>query len=312
MTKASPVAYDKTATAPTWDTFLERVVPDADVRRFVQKAIGYSMTGDVSEQVLFFLHGGGANGKSTFLNAILHALGDYGRQSAPDLLMFKYGNEHPTAQADLLGRRFVTTIEAQEGRRMAEVMVKQLTGGDMVTARRMREDFFSFAPTHKIWLAANHKPVIRGTDYAIWRRIRMVPFTVQIPAAEQDPMLPAKLEAELPGILRWAVEGCLAWQREGLEPPAAVRAAVDEYRSEMDTVGQFIEERCDLERTALTKSGVLRKSYEGWCEANGERPMSTTAFGLRLQEKGLRREHGRRGSSYEGIAVRIGGSDAPV
>jgi putative DNA primase/helicase len=305
LTKAAPVVYDEDATAPIWGRFLERVLPDSAVRWYVQKAAGYSMTGDVSEQALFFLHGAGANGKSTFLNVLMYTLGDYARQASPDLLMFKYGNEHPTALADLRGRRLVTTTEVQEGRRMAEVMVKQLTGGDRISARRMREDFSEFDPTHKIWLAANHKPVIRGTDHAIWRRIRLIPFTVQIPEAEQNPRLPKELKAEAAGILRWLIEGCLVWQQEGLDPPATVVAAVDEYRDEMDQVGQFIADRCDLDRTAVTTGSVLRKVYEAWCEANGERAMSTTAFGLRLQEKSVQRGRNRQGGrTYEGIGVR--------
>jgi putative DNA primase/helicase len=309
ITMSAPVTYSEVATAPTWEKFLERVLPDPDVRQYVQKAAGYSITGDVSEQVLFFPYGGGANGKSTLLNTLRRILGSYGRQASPDLLMFKYGNEHPTAMADLRGRRLVTTAEVQEGRRMAEVMVKQLTGGDTITARRMREDFSSFEPTHKIWLAANHKPIIRGTDHAIWRRIRLIPFTVEIPEAEQDPMLAKILETEAEGILRWLVVGCLMWQREGLESPAPIRAAVDDYRYEMDQVGQFIADRCDMNPTVLTGASVLRKAYEAWCEANGERPMSATAFGLRLQEKGLRRIRSRRGSEYEGIGIREGDVD---
>jgi P4 family phage/plasmid primase-like protien len=210
ITKLAPVEYNGAADAPTWKAALERWLPFEALRRFVQRLFGYALTGDVSEQVLPFLHGPGANGKTTMTNTALEMMGDYGQQAAPDLLLAKRGS-HPTELADLFGARLVASVEVEDGRRLAESLVKQLTGGDRIKARRMREDFWEFAPTHKVFLAANHKPVVRGTDHAIWRRIKLVPFDVVIPKGEQDSRLPKKLRAELPGILAWAVHGCLEW-----------------------------------------------------------------------------------------------------
>lgn len=306
LTKLTPIEYDPHAKAPIWRAFLDRITAgNPYLIGFLQKAVGYALTGDVSEQALFFLHGAGANGKTTFLNAILETVGDYGRQAAPDLLAAKYGIEHPTALADLRGCRFVASVEVEEGKRLAEVLVKQLTGGDRLKARHMREDFFEFSPTHKIFLAANHKPVIRGTDLAIWRRIRLVPFTVTIPEDEQDKALAAKLRAELPGILTWAVLGCLAWQEEGLKAPEAVRLATQQYREESDQVGLFLEECCVLDACAIVVARDLYAAYVKWSEENGERPRSQTNFGSRLRERGL--SSGRQGgggkASWHGVAL---------
>ncbi len=190
--KIAPVEYDPNAKAPVFQAFLEQVLPSEALRKFVQKAIGYSLTGDVSEQVLFFLHGTGANGKTTLMNVVLGLTGDYGKQAAPDLLVAK-GTTHPTELADLFGARCVASTEVEDGRKLAENLTKQLTGGDRIKARYMRQDFWEFDPTHKIWLSANHKPEVRGTDYAIWRRIKLIPFGVTIPKAEQDPRLPELL-----------------------------------------------------------------------------------------------------------------------
>jgi putative DNA primase/helicase len=206
ITKLAPVEYDEAATCPTWDGFLDRIMDhNRDVMGYLQRAVGYSLTGDVSEQVIWFLYGCGANGKSTFLGAILALLGDYAMQAVSDLLMAKNHEAHPTERADLFGKRFVCTIETEEGKRLAEALMKQMTGGDRMRARRMREDFWEFPPTHKIFLAANHKPTVRGTDHAVWRRIKLVPFTVRITDAEKDRQLPEKLKKEvLPG-LQWVV-----------------------------------------------------------------------------------------------------------
>src|SRR5215218_11171243 len=235
ITKIAPVEYDPEATAPVWAATLERTLPSEDVRQFFKKLCGYALSGDVSEHVLPFLYGTGANGKSTVLNALLEAAGEYGMQAAPDLLIAKRGG-HPTEVADLFGMRLVASIEVEEGQRLAEALVKSLTGGDKVRARRMRQDFWQFHPTHTAFLCTNHKPEIRGTDNAIWRRIRLIPFTETLPPAEQDKKLPEKLRSELSGILAWCVEGCLEWRREDLQAPDEVRRATGEYRAEMDVL----------------------------------------------------------------------------
>ncbi len=210
ITKLCHVVYDSDATCPRWIEFQDRICDGHEsLIAFKQRFYGYCLTGDVSEQVLLILYGGGANGKSTEVNTFLRLLGeDYAMKAPADFLMVKRG-EHPTAQAGLYGMRFVACVETDEGRRFAESMVKDLTGSERIRARRMREDFWEFDPTHKIILASNHKPTVRGTDHAIWRRIRLVPFAVTIPESEQDKSLPGKLLTELPGILAWCVRGCL-------------------------------------------------------------------------------------------------------
>jgi putative DNA primase/helicase len=285
ITKLAPVEYRPDAKAPTWARTLERVLPAPEVRAFFKRLCGYALTGSVSEQVLPVLYGTGANGKSTVLNALLAVLGDYGMQAAPDLLVAKKGS-HPTELADLFGMRFVASIEVEDGSRLAESLVKQLTGGDRVKARRMRQDFWEFEPTHKVLMACNHKPQVRGTDNAIWRRIRLVPFTETIPHAEQDGNLPNKLRAEAAGILAWAVEGCLEWRREGLQAPEEVRQATGAYRAEMDVLGAFLHECCELGAGHNEAAKDLYAAYSRWCEEGGERPETKRKFGSRLTERG--------------------------
>jgi putative DNA primase/helicase len=216
ITKLAPVEFHEEATCPLWEDCLERWMSGNRLLiKYLQRVIGYSLTGDVGKEQLWFLHGSGANGKSKFLGAILAMMGDYAMQAVSELLMQKSHESHPTERADLCGRRFVATIETEEGKRMAESLMKQLTGGDRMRARAMRQDFFEFPQTWKIFLAANHKPVIRGTDLATWRRIKLVPFNVTIPEAERDEGLAHKLKNERPGVLSWAVAGCVEIHRAG-------------------------------------------------------------------------------------------------
>ena len=277
--------YDPTAAAPTWAATLERVLPSAEVRAFFKRLCGYAISGDVSEHVLPVLYGTGANGKSTILNALLEAAGEYGMQAAPDLLIAKRGG-HPTEVADLFGMRVVASIEVEDGRRLAETLVKSLTGGDKVRARRMRQDFWQFDPTHTAFLCTNHKPEIRGNDAGIWRRIRLIPFTETIAPAEQDKRLPTKLRSELPGILAWAVEGCLEWQRDGLKAPEEVRKATGAYRSEMDVIGAFLRDECETQQGYSATFKEVFARYEEWCEEAGEKPETRRKFNARLKERG--------------------------
>src|SRR5829696_8977978 len=285
LTKMAGAGYNTGAAAPTWADTLERALPSQELRQFFKKLCGYAISGDVSEHILAVLYGTGANGKSTILNALLAAAGDYGMQAAPDLLVAKKGS-HPTEVADLFGMRLVASIEVEDGRRLAESLVKQLTGGDKVRARRMRQDFWQFDPTHKVFMAVNHKPEIRGTDTAIWRRLRLIPFTETIPPAEQDKKLPHKLEAELPGILAWAVEGSLEWRRQGLQAPAEVRRATGQYRSEMDVMGAFLQDECEIGKGLRVPFTALYARYEQWCEDGGERAETRRKFNARLKERG--------------------------
>jgi putative DNA primase/helicase len=303
LTKLAGAEYHPDAEAPTFDAFLRRVLPSEPVRAFVQRVVGYAITGDVSEQVLPFLWGGGANGKSTFINTVLSACGDYGMQAAPDLLLAKR-TAHPTELADLFGARFVASVEVEDGRRFAESLVKQLTGGDRIKARYMRQDFFEFDPTHKVFLVANHKPEVRGTDHAIWRRIKLVPFDVTIPKAEQDPRLPELLRAELPGILAWMVAGCLDWRREGLGEPEEVSKATAEYRAEQDVLAAFITDRCVVRPGAMAQASDLYSAYKQWCADAGEEPVKQRAFGMSLTERRFKRTPRNGRTWYEGIGLR--------
>lgn len=307
ITKLAPVVFDPEARAPTFNAFLRRVLPDPNVGRFLCRMTGYGLTGVTTEQCLAFLYGSGANGKSTFLDIMQQMLGDYAQQAAPDLLTSRGGDRHPTELADLFGARWVSSIEVDEGKRLAENLVKQMTGGDKLKARFMRTDFFQWSPTHKLFLAANHKPEIRGTDYAIWRRIHMIPFDVTIPVEERDGRLGEKLAAEMSGILNWAIAGCLEWQKNGLGVPDAVRDATEEYRQEQDVLGRFIEERCVIDSTASALSEALYAVYASWCEANGGRALSINAFGRQMTDHGFERGKGGGKRVWFGIRLSAGG-----
>lgn len=314
LTKLVPFAYEPTASCPLWLAFLERVIPDAEVRAFLQRAVGYSLTADVGEQVFFFFYGLGANGKSTFLLVMQQMLGsDFAIQAAPELLLARRDRGHPTDQADLFRVRLAVCTEIGAGRSLDEVMVKQLTGGDLIRARRMREDFWQFPPTHHIWIAANHKPVVHGTDEAIWRRILLVPFDVTIPKAERDPKLVEKLTAEIPGILAWAVQGCTQWRKKGLQPPDVVRLATKAYQEEMDIVGGFFDESCARRIGSSTSATELYKAYVAWATAIGEEPIKQKAFGHRLSERGFLRKKRRGVYHYLDIALtRTGAGPEPA
>lgn len=305
ITCCIPVAYDPEATCPTWLNFLDRIFAGvADVIHFVQKALGYSLTADTSEQCVFFLWGSGQNGKSTLLSVIQLMMGAYAQQAAPDLLVVSKHERHTTEIAELRGARLVASIETGEGRRLNEPLIKQMSGGDRMKGHFMRQDNIEFSPTHKVYLATNHKPRIRGTDRAIWRRIRLIPFTVTIPPEERDPKLVEKLKTELPGILTWCVQGCLAWQQEGLEPPTEVTEATDQYKAESDVLAAFLADCCVLDKNVKVKANELYNAYREWCEQNGERLTETqTTFGLQLTERGFEKRRVTAGVVYEGIGL---------
>jgi len=304
ITKLAPVAYDPTAECPTWIAFLDRIFDaNTDLIAFTQRLLGYCLTGDVSEQVLPILWGTGANGKSTMLGAVMETLGeDYAIKAAPELVMMKR-DAHPTERADLFGKRVVACIETEGGRRLAETMVKELTGSDIIRARRMREDHWQFNPTHKILLATNHKPEIRGTDHAIWRRIRLLPFEVTIPDDQRDRRMPERLRREMPGILAWCVRGCLDWQEHGLGTPDEVRQATSDYRDQQDVLGAFISDRCITHPDAKSKASELYKAYMAWCVDANEKPTTLQLFGEAMTAKGYRVE--KRGIKWRlGIGLR--------
>lgn len=306
VTKLAPVEVRPGSACPTWEWFIDWAMQgDHELVEFVRRAVGYSLTGTVGEQCLFFLHGGGANGKSTFLSVLQRMMGDYAASAEPDLLLATTNERHPAGVADLLGRRLVIVQEADEGRRLAEATVKLLTGGDTIKARRMRENFFEFRPTHKLWMAANHRPSVRGTDHAIWRRIRMIPFLAQVSPDDQDPTLLDRLLAEMPGILQWAIAGCHEWAQGGLRPPPAVLAATQEYRTEQDHVGRFLDECCTIADGLAITARDLRTAYEAWCTENGERAWSAKAMAPHLVDRGCEPQRGGGGTSrfWRGLAL---------
>ncbi len=305
ITKIAPVRYDPEAVCPFWlDSLRLYMKGNDDLIRFLQRAIGYAMTGEIREHVLFIFYGTGANGKSAFFKTIQGMFGDYGKGADPELLLKRRHEAHPTGIADLKGARYVTITEVGENVRLNEPLVTRLTGGEELTARFMRENFFDFEPTHKLFLAVNHKPNIRETTTGIWRRVRLIPFEVNVEETlSADELLPfsvliAKLKEEWSGILNWAVQGCLDWQCDGLGMPSAVQKATQSYRDEMDVVGGFITERCIENESASEKAKDLYAEYKNWCEDTGEYCSSQKVFGGKLTEKGFDRKRGSGNAHY--------------
>jgi putative DNA primase/helicase len=285
ITKLAPVTYDPNADCPKWMKFLDDIFgANEELIGYIQRLVGYCITGKTVEHILPFLYGDGANGKSTFCETLMALVGaDYAAPAAPDLLLARRGESHPTERADLFGKRMVFCVETQAGRRMNESLVKEMTGGDKMKARRMREDFWDFVPTHHVWLIGNHKPSIWGDDHGIWRRIKLIPFEVTFPVEQQDKFLKDKLTAELPGILNWAIAGCLQWQKHGMMEPNIVQVATSSYRAEEDVVGQFIEQYCEL-GDFKAPATPLWKTY---LEAMPDAPLNQKTFGMRLSAKGF-------------------------
>lgn len=278
VTKMAGAEYDPGATCPRFLAFLDKVFnADQKVIKFIQRAVGYSLTGNVGEQCLFFPHGLGKNGKSVFTGTLQAVMGDYGLKTPTDTLMLRhFDNSINNDLARLAGARVVVAAELAEGKRLNESTVKDLVGGDIIAARYLHKEYFEFAPSFKLWMYGNHKPIIKGTDEGIWRRIKLIPFTVVIPESERDPNLLEKLKGELPGILAWAVRGCLAWQEGGLKTPAIVDAATAAYRAEQDILATFLEECCILELGAKVTAGELFKAYETWGGDLNKRRFSQT------------------------------------
>lgn len=302
ITKLSPVGYYPDAECPLWQEFLSQIMDgDDDLIVFLQRAVGYSLTSSTAEQCFFILYGSGANGKSTFMNTVNHVVGDYGQQTPVDTLMVKRGNTIPNDLARLRGARLVSASEGEHGQYLAESMIKALTGNDKIVARFLHAEFFEFLATFKIFLATNHKPYIIGTDQAIWRRIRLVPFTVTIPDRDQDRELGEKLLSEVDGILAWAVRGCLDWQRYGMDIPHAVNDATYEYRSEMDILGNFIDDMCVVDRRCSVSKGDLYSEYQRWGGTE-----SKNKFGRAMRERGFdpdkRMVNGAKGWGGIGLA----------
>lgn len=312
LTKLAPVEYDATARLELWERFLaESTRGDQELATFLQRAAGYSLTGETDEEKLFFVHGPAAAGKSTFLEALKAALGDYAATADFETFLARTQVGGPRSDvAALAGARLVVGIEVDEGKRMAEGLVKQLTGGDTVTARFLYKENFTFRPQFKLWLAANHAPKVSDADDAMWRRILRVPFEQVVPLERRDPEVKRVLRDPAqagPALLAWAVQGCLAWQREGLGIPPAVVQATDAYRLDNDPLREFVRIRCVFGPTRTVRISQLRETYSDWAKENGERPIGNRDFNRRLELRGCHREHTRSGDVWVGIGLVIPG-----
>ncbi len=285
------VRFDPEARCPRWEQFQDEIFEGKrEIVEFVQRAIGYSLTGDVSEQCLFLCVGGGSNGKSTFLEALRHALGPYAYNMPFSTLELKNRSSVPNDLAALAGRRLVTSSETGEKIRLNETRVKVLTGTDKLTARFLYGEFFEFQPVGKFWLATNHLPFVADDSHGFWRRVRVIPFHRRFSDQEADKGLLERLKAEASGILAWAVQGCLEWQKHGLEMLASVRAVTEKYRGEMDPVGEFVDEDCVVGPDRQAACGQLWFNYKYWADVNGEsQPLDRRAFTRRMESRGFRK-----------------------
>ena len=306
LTLCTGASFDPDATCPRWMQFLEEVFcGDEEMISFIQRAAGYSTTGDISEQCLFLLYGTGANGKSRYLQALANVLGDYAQNTPFSMLERAGRGSIPNDVAALQGRRFVTASETREDGRLNEERVKALTGGDPITARFLHREFFTFEATCKIWLALNHLPQVNDMTDGFWRRIRVVPFRQQFEGEADDKHLDHKLRAEAPGILAWAVRGCLEWQERGLDTPPIVIEATQQYRQEADPLAPFLSECCSVGEDHTARARPLHQAYLGWCDRH-EVPrnhiLSETKFG-RLVGQRFRRDHDRGGWFYYGVGL---------
>jgi putative DNA primase/helicase len=302
ITKLVPLAYDPAARSAAWDTVIARVTLEEEMTtrplaRFLQRWFGYCATGSTREQAFVVHYGQGSNGKSTILDTVAEVMGDYAATGAPGLLVGNGRDRHPTEIADLFGRRMVTSHETGEGGHLKEDMVKQLTGSDKVKARFMRADFFEFDPTHKLQLLTNHKPIIKGQDNGIWRRVLLMPYMARFASSEEvasgrahyakDTRVAERLKGEIQGVLAWVVEGARIWFQDGLQPPDAVLAASRDYQAEQDRVGQFVTECCELGKDFETPLcgdyGGVYDTYRAWCGEGGFMALSKTRLVQELE-----------------------------
>lgn len=299
LTKITNITFDENAKCPEWLNFLDQIFQgDKELAEYMQRLIGYSLTGEITEQIMVFLIGGGSNGKSTFINIIKDIMGDYGRQAKSDTFIKKKETGANNDIARLVGSRFVSAIESEDGEQLSEAFVKQITGGEPVLARFLRQEFFEFIPEFKVFFTTNHKPVIKGVDEGIWRRIRLIPFNLRLPKEKRDKKLPEKLSLEMPGILNWAIEGCLKWQQSGLNDPAIVMKATGDYKEEMDILGPFMFECCFKREDVQVEAKDLYEVYANWCFKNGEHQLKNRAFYRILESQGFKRERGNRNKYY--------------
>lgn len=303
LTKITNITFDENAKCPEWLKFLDQIfLGDQALVEYMQRLIGYSLTGDISEQIMMFLVGGGSNGKSTFINTIKDLMGDYGKQAKSDTFIKKKESGANNDIARLVGSRFVSAIESEEGEKLADSFVKQITGGEPVLARFLRQEFFEFIPEFKVFFTTNHKPIIGGLDEGIWRRVKLIPFNLSLPAHKRDKRLPEKLSLEMPGILNWAIEGCMKWQQDGLKEPKVVAEATGKYKDDMDILAPFLDEVCYVEEreneSIMIEAKELYNTYERWCFNSGERSLGNRSFYRMLETKGFGKTKGTGNKTF--------------
>lgn len=307
ITKLAPVVYNEHAECPLFIKFLNDIFDsNKDIIDFMQRLLGYYISGDTSEQVMSFAYGAmGSNGKTTLLELFMNILGDYGENTGSDTFTLKRNEGIPNDIARLRGARFVKISELKQNTKLNEALIKQITGQDKLTARFLRQEFFSFMPAFKLMILTNHKPKLTGDDQALWRRIILIPFLQRFTGERKDKHLSEKLQKEWSGILNWCIQGCLDWQANGLNPPDEVSNATKEFQDESDIISNWIEDCCQVDVYMQSKSGSLFKSFESWCEENGERSyLSRNKFSQKLVEKGFVLDRGTRGvRSLRGIGL---------
>jgi putative DNA primase/helicase len=306
MTKQTAIAPDAKCATPLWNAFLNRSVPDKELQAYLQRAVGYGLTGQTIEEVLFFLWGDGRNGKGVFVNTIAWIMGDYHVNSPMDTFTVSTSERHPTDLAAMRGARLVTSTETEEGKRWDEAKIKMLTGSDPITARFMRQDFFTYQPQFTLLISGNNKPGLRSVDAAIRARLKLIPFTVYIPPEERDLHLKEKLKAEAPGILAWMIQGCRDWQRDGLQEPKIVVEATEHYLAAEDAFKMWLDDSCIVGKDKWESSQQLYASWQEWTGANGEYAIPAKRFTQKLEAKGF--QQARRGTGgirgYAGLTLR--------
>ncbi|MES9819569.1 MAG: phage/plasmid primase, P4 family [Candidatus Thiodiazotropha sp.] len=307
ITRLVDIDYDVDAIAPKWSGFLAEIFGgDGALVEYVQRMLGYSLTGSTREQIMAVCYGTGSNGKSTLMETVQGILGAYGQQAEFQTFLVRGNDTIRNDLARMVGVRMISASEGPDGARLDEAVVKALTGGDKITARFLHKEYFEFKPKFSLWLSTNHRPSIKGTDEGIWRRIRLIPFNVTIPEERRDKTLPQQLHEERAGILTWMVQGCLNWHKNGLDTPQSVLDATGEYRAGQDDVGRWIDDCCFLASAYEATAARLYDSYTEWCDEEGLRhPITKRRFGERLTERGLSPKKGTGGvRKWVGIALR--------
>ncbi len=303
LSKITNVIFDEKAECPTWINFLNQIFKnDAELIDYMQRLVGYSLTGDISEQGMYFLVGGGSNGKSTFINVIKNLMGDYGAQTNSNTFIKKKSDGANNDIARLANARFVSAVESEEGEKLQESLVKTITGGEPILARFLRQEFFEFIPEFKVFFTTNHKPIIGGVDEGIWRRVKIIPFTLNLKPHERDKKLEEKLSLEMSGILNWALEGCLKWQQSGLKEPKVVVDATGNYKAEMDILAPFLDEMCYTDEpkneAIRIEAKELYNIYDRWCSQSGERQIGNRSFYRMLETKGFGKTKGAGNKTF--------------